>query len=287
MSEGMYQIKGTCLDNEALALRLQDGDELAASMLLSQNENYLTSVAKRLLRQCKNSGALEDLKQEGALSLIDAAHRYRYDGGATLLTYAADAIFSAMFDCLAKISMPAGLPRDRYRSIRRVAILIAEQERGRSENDLLQVICDELSVSQKVARNLLEDYRALFQCEYLDDVEEDTAWDDDPAAILDRYERERLAIKLLDEALTPRERNVVIYHLGIDQPEGMTFQELSIRLNYNDPSAAQKVYDRAIKKLHEHLYDSELGIWLHANAAFREALRRPEDGGTVTHKEPC
>ena len=86
--------------------------------------------------------------------------------------------------------------------------------------------------------------------------------------------------------LTPRERNVVKNHLGIGQPEGMTFREISIRLNYNDPSAAQKVYDRAIKKLHEHFYDSELGAWLHANAALREALRRPEDGGTVTRREP-
>lgn len=287
MSKGMYHIEGPCPDNEALVLRLQDGDELAASMLLSQNENYLTSVAKRLLRQCKNSGALEDLKQEGALALIDAAHRYRYDGGATLLTYAADAIFSAMFDCLAKISMPAGLPRDRYRSIRRVALLIAEQERGRSENDLLQAICDELSVSQKVAKNLLADYRALFKYEYFEDAEENISWDDDPATILDRSERKRLAVKLLDEVLTPRERNVVIYHLGIGQPEGMTFQELSIRLNYNDPSAAQKVYDRAIKKLHEHFCDSELGVWLHANAVFREALRSPEDGGTVIRRESC
>ncbi len=287
MPKEMYHIEGTCPDNDVLALRLQDGDELAASMLLSQNENYLKRVAKRLLRQCKNSGALEDLIQEGALALIDVAHRYRYDSGATLLTYATDAVFSAMFDCLAKTSMPVGLPRDRYRSIRRVALLIAEQERDRSENDLLQAVCDELTVSQKVARNLLADYRALFQCEYLDDVEEDIAWDDDPATIFDRSERKRLAVKLLDEALTPRERNVVIHHLGIDQPEGKTFQELSIRLNYNDPSAAQKVFDRANRKLQEHLWDSELGVWLRANAAFREALRRPEDGGTVVRREPC
>lgn len=287
MSKGMYHIEESCLNNETLAIQMQGGNEFAASMLLSQNENYLTSVAKRLLRQCKNSGALEDLKQEGALALIDAAHRYRYDGGATLLTYAAGAIFSAMFDCLAKISMPAGLPRDRYRSIRRVALLIAEQERGRSENDLLQVICDELSVSQKVARDLLADYRALFRYEYLEDVEDDVLWGDDPATILDRSERERLAVKLLDEALTPRERNVVKKYLGISQSEEMTFREISIRLNYNDPSAAQKVYDRAIKKLHEHFRDSELGVWLRANSAFREALRRPEDGGTVVRREPC
>lgn len=287
MSKKMYHIEGPCPDNEALALRLQDGDELAATMLLSQNENYLTSVARRLRRQCKNSGILEDLKQEGALALLDAARRYRYDSGAKFLTYAAKAVFSAMFDCLAKTSLPADLPRDRYRSIRRVAFLISERKFDCSESDLLQAICDELKVSQKVARTLLADYRALFQYEYLEDAEEDIAWGDDPATILDRSERKRLAVKLLDEVLTPRERNVVIYHLGIGMTEEMTFQELSIRLNYNDPSAAQKVYDRAIKKLHEHLYGSELGVWLHANAALREALRRPESGGAVTRREPC
>ncbi len=287
MSKKMYHIEGPCPDNEELALRLQDGDELAATMLLSQNENYLTSVARRLRRQCKNSGILEDLKQEGALALLDAARRYRYDSGAKFLTYAAKAVFSAMFDCLAKTSLPADLPRDRYRSIRRVAFLISERKFDCSESDLLQAVCDELKVSQKVARTLLADYRALFQYEYLEDAEEDIAWGDDPATILDRSERKRLAVKLLDEALTPRERNVVIYHLGIGLAGEMTFHELSIRLNYNDPSAAQKVYDRAIKKLHERLYGSELGVWLHANAVFREALRRPESGGVVIRREPC
>ncbi len=74
---------------------------------------------------------------------------------------------------------------------------------------------------------------------------------------------------------------------GCSETEEMSFQELSIRLNYNDPSAAQKVYDRAQSKSCMSACVSELGVWLHANAVLRETLRKIESGGAVTRREPC
>ena len=54
----------------------------------------------------------------------------------------------------------------------------------------------------------------------------------------------------IEEVLSPRELNLVRCHLGIGQPEeqGMTFQELAIRLNYNGPSGAEKAYKNASGK---------------------------------------
>ena len=46
----------------------------------------------------------------------------------------------------------------------------------------------------------------------------------------------------MEEELTSREMNLVRSYLGIGQPDeiGMTFQELTIYLNYNGPSGAER-----------------------------------------------
>jgi len=44
----MYRCDDLCPSNEELALRIQDGDPQAAPLLLSQNEGYLTMLAKLL-----------------------------------------------------------------------------------------------------------------------------------------------------------------------------------------------------------------------------------------------
>ena len=69
MPKNMYTVAGDSPCNEALALRIQAGDENAAERLISQNEGYLTGLARAYTPWCE----LEDLKQEAALALLDAA----------------------------------------------------------------------------------------------------------------------------------------------------------------------------------------------------------------------
>ena len=47
----MYLCDATCPSNEQLAQRIQDGDPEAASLLLSQNEGYLTMLATSYCEQ--------------------------------------------------------------------------------------------------------------------------------------------------------------------------------------------------------------------------------------------
>ena len=53
MSRNMYTVAGDCPDNEALALRIQAGDKQAAALLLSQNEGYITKLAKAYTPRCE------------------------------------------------------------------------------------------------------------------------------------------------------------------------------------------------------------------------------------------
>ena len=59
MTKNMYTVVGDGPCNEELALRMQAGDKNAAERLVSQNEGYLTKLARAYLPWCE----LEDLKQ--------------------------------------------------------------------------------------------------------------------------------------------------------------------------------------------------------------------------------
>ena len=51
----------------------------------------------------------------------------------------------------------------------------------------------------------------------------------------------------------------------------MTFAELAVCLNCNGPGAAEKMYQRAVKKLREHLYAGEYGVWVRVKRMIRKA----------------
>ena len=269
----MYCCDDLCPSNEELALRIQDGDPQAAPLLLSQNEGYLTMLATSYCEQFSQDFLVDDLKQEGALALLDAATRFDFSYGTKLLTYAPPAIETAIRDCAAQGSFSLSLPLDRYRQLRQVAFLYATHEQEDAEEDLLTAIQEELEVSAKVAKRLLEEYRTVFQIDSLGERVFDLGCGGDPARAYDRSMRRTLLLQRMEEVLSPRELNLVRCYLGIGQPneQGMTFQELAIRLNYNGPSGAEKAYKAAIRKLRKQLNGGAYGQWLSIQKAIHKA----------------
>lgn len=270
----MYHCDTPCPSNEQLAQRIRDGDPQAAPLLLSQNEGYLTMLAASYCEQFSQDFLVDDLKQEGALALLDASTRFDPSYGTKLLTYATPAIETAMRDCAAQGSFSLSLPLDRYRQLRQVAFLYATHERD-IETDLLPAIQEKLTVSAKVASRLLEEYRTVFQVECLGEGVFDLGYGGDPARAYDRSMRHTLLLQRMEEILKPRELNLVRCYLGIGQPneQSMTFQELAIRLNYNGPSGAEKAYKSAIRKLRKQLNGGAYGQWLSIQKLIQDARR--------------
>ena len=280
MSRNMYTVAGDCPCNEELALRIQAGDKNAAERLISQNEGYITELARAYTPWCE----MEDLKQEAALALLDAAGRFDPAYGTKLLTYATPAIEAALSDYAARYSSSLSIPISRYNQLRRVAYLCAE-ECDASDAELVNVVCGERNVSAKVAGALIKEYRTLFCVRQLGDNVFSVSCGGDPAVAYDHLMRRTLLLQQMENVLTPRELNLVRNYLGIGQPDdtGMTFQELAIRLNYNDPSDAEKAYKTALRKLKKDLYVGAYGRWLSAQKAIRAAKAEVEqDAGDYT-----
>ena len=273
MSKNMYNIAGDCPSNEDLALRIQAGDRKAADLLISQNEGYLTELALKHTEWCE----IEDLKQEGAMALLEAAKQFDPSYGTKLLTYATPAIESAMMDYGTYGSLSISIPPSRYHQLRKVAYVCAEAQ-DESEPALIDAVCKELEVSPKVATKLLKEYQTVFNIWLLGDRVNYISYGGDPAKAYDRYMRQVLLLQLMENVLKPRDRNLVRYYLGIGQPDekGMTFQELAIRLNYNGHSGAEKAYKSALRKLKKDLYSGAYGQWLSIQKAINKARAEAE-----------
>ena len=276
----MYTVAGDGPCNEELALRIQAGDKNAAERLISQNEGYLTGLARAYTPWCET----EDLKQEAALALLDAAGRFDPAYGTKLLTYATPAIKAALSDYAARYSSSLPIPISRYNQLRRAAYLCAEGWDS-SDAELAKVVCGELNVSAKVAGALMKEYRTLSCVRRLGDDVFSVSCGGDPAVAYDRLMRRTLLMQRMEEVLTPRELNLARSYLGIGQPDeaDMTFQELAIYLNYNGPSGAEKAYKAALRKLKRDLYGGAYGRWISAQEAIRAAKAEAEaDPGHYT-----
>ena len=157
MPKNMYTVAGDSPCNEELALRIQAGDKNAAERLVSQNEGYLTELTQAYTPWCET----ENLKQEAALALQEAAGHFDPTHGTKLLTYATPVMEAAMMDYAAQYSSSLSIPVSRYNQLRRVAYLCAEGCDA-SDAELVKVVCGELNVSAKVAGALIKEYRTLF-----------------------------------------------------------------------------------------------------------------------------
>lgn len=263
--------------NEELVQRLQGGDPSAAEELLRQNSGYLTVLAKQYDKTVRGPSLEEDLKQEGAMAVLKVAEQFDPTLGNRFLTYTTPAIQAAMRDCAARSALPLTVPSGRYHQLRQVLRLMAEKDKA-SEAELISCIVEKLQVSEPVARSLLLESRTLFQSYDLGDQVFTVSCGGDPAKAYDCQMQRRLLFQRIEEVLSPRELNLVRCHLGIGQPEeqGMTFQELAIRLNYNGSSGAEKAYKSAIRKLKQHLHGGAYGRWLDIQRALRGARRDAE-----------
>ena len=134
-----------------------------------------------------------------------------------------------------------------------------------------EAVCEALGVSPRVAEDLLAEYRMVFRVRQLDiDVFSVSSSAGDPAKLYDRKMRRVLLLQLIEDVLSPRERTLVRCYLGLEGPysEGMTFQDLAVRLNYK----------AALHRLRKQLPTSAYEQWLAAQRAIREAKAQAESG---------
>ena len=110
------------------ALDLSPGD-LDRDELLRRHEPLVTRSAQRLLARLPGNVQCDDLIQAGLMALLEVAHRYDPDRGASFETYAAIRVRGAMLD---EVRNTAWMPRSIREKARRASKL---RERAHCEGE--------------------------------------------------------------------------------------------------------------------------------------------------------
>lgn len=257
--------------NEELAVALQRGDREASAKLLVQNQGLLTQWAKAIQEQYGLSDILDDLVQEGRITLLQASAKYDPERDVKLLSFTGPAIRQAMRNCAASLRTVVSMPISRLRQIRAARYFAVQAPVEWSWEQVEEMVAEKMGLFPSVIRTLLAQGEALLTYEPLEEQKWTPSEYGDPESAYEEKLLSEHLFRLIETVLTVREQTLVRHYfgLGADTVGGMTLEELAIRLNYNGPSGAQKALDGAIRKLREQFNSGEWSRWREAKRAIK------------------
>lgn len=184
-------------EEQALARKIQKGDEVALNKLIQANLKYVVTMANKFIGQ---GVPIDDLIQEGNLGLYEAARRYTPNQG-KFLTYAKFWIQKHLNLALCEQGRTVRLPVNREYEIYK------EKKAGKEVN------LSNVRIDKKVGD---EGSMSLGDLMFHDDF-------DDP---FDKEEQQRI-LSILLASLKPVERQIIELFYGLGDEEPMSTKEVA------------------------------------------------------------
>lgn len=242
-----------------LAKRIKAGDAKAKEELVGANVRLVASVARRYMGR---GLPIEDLMQEGLIGLLRAADKYDWKRGFRFSTYSTFWIRQAISRAIANQGRSIRLPAHVVDAIGRVArardVLALQLNRAPTRAELAEAA----GMPERKLKQLLKSAVQPVSLEarvgadgeaqvgdFLPAGEESSP----VAQAFDRALREEVEGVL--EALTDRERQVVVLRFGLNEEEPHTLEETGRRLSITrervrqiEGKALEKLRDPAVKE---------------------------------------
>jgi len=190
----------TASQEEELTKLVQQGNELARQRLVESNMRLVINIAKTYRN---NSIPLEDLIQEGAIGLMQAAQRFDPGRGFRFSTYATHWVRQAIGRAIDNKSKLVRLPAHVSQWLRRI-----EKERGRLQRELgaeptLDQLADSLGIPTRKLMTLIQSSQEMIS---LDMSVGDTAGSTLGGLLQDTVNRDPEALMLSEELLHELQR---------------------------------------------------------------------------------
>ena len=241
-----------------LVQRIRRGDEDAVKRLVLANLRFVVSVAKQYQNDFCD---LNDLINEGNVGLIKAAHKFDPTRGFKFISYAVWWIRQSITQFLAENARIVRLPLNRVGKISKVrqAYDSLEQKFGRepSPEEIATVV--EFSQEEVIDTLLLGSKHISLDAQLGEDTDR-TRYDilpdtnsKSPDVDLDDESLNRSLLSLMEEALTPREREMIklLFGIGLDLP--MSLEDIGKKFDMTRERVRQ-IKGRALQKLRTRPY---------------------------------
>jgi RNA polymerase primary sigma factor len=235
-----------------LALRMEEGDEIAKKKLAEANLRLVVSIAKRYVGR----GMLFlDLIQEGNLGLMKAVEKFDYRKGFKFSTYATwwirQAITRAIADQARTIRIPVHMVETINKLVRVQRQLVQELGRDPSPEE----IGKEMNMEVEKVREIMKIAQEPVSLETPIGEEEDSHLgdfipDDEVLAPAEAATFTMLREQLIDvlDTLTPREQKVLRLRFGLDDGRARTLEEVGKEFEVTRERIRQ-IEAKALRKL--------------------------------------
>lgn len=235
-----------------LAIRIQDGDELAMKELVEANLRFVVSVAKKYQG---NGLSLADIINEGNLGLIKAAKRFDHTRGFKFISYAVWWIRQSILQALAEQSRLIRLPLNRVGTITKITRAaekleaeIERQPKGDEIGTQLEMGGEEVYQALQYSRrhsSLNSPFQEGENSSLLDIIE--NTQEAPPETQIMKESMTEEVLSSLD-TLAERERAVLEMYFGINRDSAMTLNEIGEEFDLTRERVRQ-IKEKAIQRL--------------------------------------
>lgn len=217
-----------------------------------QNKEMVEACADKLCRQFHCEQLQEDLISAGTLAVLTYADRYSPGSEATLSTFLYPYIIGAMKRELENSLYPVSLSKREFETLRvqgYLSFLSLDEQYGDNGEPVVQIRDAHADVEQIVLHKI-----------YLEIMEQEFG------------------------NLSFKEREILGGFSGAFGHEQRTLADLGEQFDLTE-SAAAKAKDKALKRLTDACFNGEIGVWLSAQKAVREAQKyiSPKNTKGIAH----
>lgn len=289
---GYIALRGVIMNNEELALRIQQGEDVKKNMQQLYDQNYylLRKTAKKY-SNIDSMTDIDDLMQELYIPLYEATISYKADNGATFITYALTCISRHLKRYLDDVGRVIRVPVHtqekiyKYNQISSYFMRIHNRKptdrEFRAYLDLTQKQLDSLKKSMGIMSVSSTEDKILEDIKIDDTIADHTA---DMAQVEDKIDKERLTVTLW-AAVSEAVKDLKDYQVIEDRyKHGCTLKECGQHLGVNGERARVRE-SKAMRQMRNNKRIKEIGEAEGIIRPYKRNNRVSIDYGSLTDDE--